>query len=97
MFKKSGLLVLLLLVITSLLAQEIVDTTIEKRFDELFDMSFDELKDIKVVSASKKEQEISEAPAIMTVITALQIKERGYESLAEALRSVPGLSIWNDN
>ncbi|MCK4662588.1 MAG: TonB-dependent receptor [Bacteroidales bacterium] len=97
MFKKSGLLVLLLLVITSLLAQEVVDTTMGKKFDELFDMSFDELNDIKVVSASKKEQKISEAPAIITVITAMQIRERGYESLAEALRSVPGLSVWDDN
>ena len=98
MLRKSGLLVLaLLLVITSLLSQEIVDTTTEKRLDDLFNMSFDDLMDIKVVSASKKEQQISEAPAIMTVITALQIKERGYESLAEALRSVPGLSIWDDN
>jgi iron complex outermembrane receptor protein len=43
------------------------------------------------------DQSIKDAPSIMTVITAKEIRERGYQSVAEAVRTVPGLSLWVDN
>lgn len=52
--------------------------------------------EVKVISASMKEQSREEAPAIMTVITADEIKKRGYRSLQEVFRDVPGFDI-NDN
>ncbi|MBN2089899.1 TonB-dependent receptor, partial [candidate division KSB1 bacterium] len=52
--------------------------------------------EVKVISAALKEQSREEAPAIMTVITADEIKKRGYRSLQEVLRDVPGFDI-NDN
>ncbi|MCK4662587.1 MAG: TonB-dependent receptor [Bacteroidales bacterium] len=100
MFKKSGLLVLILLVITFLSAQEIVDTTKEKRYNDLFNMSFDELKDIKIVSASKKEQKISEASATITVITSDDIELSGAICIPDLLRNVAGLDVmsgWDNN
>ena len=52
--------------------------------------------DLTVTSATKFEQTVSEAPAIISVITAKQIQERGYQSVAEALQSVPGLYVNTD-
>ncbi len=52
--------------------------------------------EVKVISASLKEQSREEAPAIMTVITADEIKKRGYRSLPEVFRDVPGFDL-NDN
>lgn len=50
-----------------------------------------------VITATRHKQCIENAPAIITVITARQIRERGYKSVADALRSVPGISIINDH
>lgn len=52
--------------------------------------------DLTVTSATKFEQTVAEAPAIISVITRKQIQERGYQSVAEALQSVPGLFVNTD-
>jgi outer membrane receptor protein involved in Fe transport len=46
-----------------------------------------------VVSASKTEQKLVDAPATMTVIGAEQIQNATSQNFAELLRSVPGLNI----
>src|SRR4051812_20833415 len=43
------------------------------------------------VSSTKSEQRGSQTPAVITVVSAEEIQLRGYTSLAEVLRSVPGL------
>jgi outer membrane receptor protein involved in Fe transport len=43
-----------------------------------------------VVSSTKSEQRSAEAPAVITVVTSDEIRDRGYTSLAEILRWVPG-------
>src|ERR1700678_980500 len=43
----------------------------------------------KVYAASKVEQKVTEAPASITVITADDIKKQGYQTLGDALQSVP--------
>lgn len=54
-------------------------------------MSLEELLDVQVVStASKFSQEIREAPASITVISADEIRRFGHRTLADALRSVRG-------
>lgn len=52
---------------------------------------------VEVVTASKHLQRISEAPGIIRVVTAAQIRQRGYESVGEALKAVPGLYIIDDH
>jgi iron complex outermembrane receptor protein len=42
------------------------------------------------VSSTKTEQRSAEAPAVITVITSDEIQARGYSSLSEVLRAVPG-------
>ena len=54
------------------------------------------LDDQSVITATKKEQKASQAPAIIMVITAQQIKERGYSTIGEALESVAGIDLIHD-
>jgi outer membrane receptor for ferrienterochelin and colicin len=49
--------------------------------DELLELDISDLMEIKVISASKTIQTINEVPATVRVVTAKQIKERGYFSL----------------
>ena len=64
---------------------------------ELANLSLEELMNIKVVTASGYLQTTSEAPSTITVITAKQIAERGYEQLEDALRDVPGIDMIHIN
>lgn len=51
---------------------------------------FEAQLDQTVVSSTKAEQRATEAPAVITVVTAEEIQARGYRSLADVLREVPG-------
>jgi iron complex outermembrane receptor protein len=55
-----------------------------------------DLADVEVVSATKKSQKTSEAPSIISVITEKQIKFFNYQSVAEALQSIPGTYVSYD-
>ncbi|MBU1262876.1 TonB-dependent receptor [bacterium] len=50
----------------------------------------------KAVTPAKYEQLITEAPAVVTVITAEQIKRTGARNLLDILRTVPGFHILAD-
>jgi len=62
----------------------------------LEELSIEELLDVEVVSAAQVATKISKAPSVIRVITADEIKRRGYSSVGEALRSVPGLYVSYD-
>ncbi len=68
-----------------------------KEFTKLLDLSLEDLMNIQVVTATGSSQTISEAPSTMNVITAKQIKERGYEQLEDALRDIPGIDFIHTN
>jgi iron complex outermembrane receptor protein len=66
---------------------------------DLVGMDLEQLMQIEVgqvVGASRREQSVHDAPSSVTVLTAAQIRDHGYRTLAEALRSVPGLHVTND-
>jgi len=65
--------------------------------NQLLDLSLEELMNIKVVTASGFLQTTQDAPSTIIVITAQQIKERGYEQLEDALRDVPGIDMIHVN
>ncbi len=50
----------------------------------------------RVYGASKFEQDVTQAPSSVTIITAAQIKQYGYRTLADALGSVNGFYITYD-
>jgi len=55
------------------------------------DVPIEGLLDMKVYSASRFVQDVKEAPSAVTILTASDIKTYGWRTLAEALRSLPGL------
>src|SRR5579862_2941665 len=59
------------------------------------ELTLEELMSIKVevVSASKKTEVLSQAPAAIFVLTAEDIRRGGFSSIPEALRMVPGLYV----
>ncbi len=50
-----------------------------------------------VISATKREQPITEAPSSISVITAKDIERSGATSIADLLRRVPGLDVFRTN
>ncbi len=46
--------------------------------------------------ATKRSQSLEEAPAVVSVVTEQEIRERGYFSVAEALRALPGFYLVDD-
>lgn len=60
-------------------------------------MSLEELLRINVVTASGNEESRLEAPATIVVITAEEIKKRGYTDLTEIITDLPGFDVINPN
>ncbi len=85
---KLQLFIIIIIQATTLYAQE-------QKLDELLDRNLEELMNIEVITASKKPQRLSEVPATVRVITAEQIKARGYFTLEEALSDLPGIQFRN--
>ncbi|MFC2140368.1 TonB-dependent receptor plug domain-containing protein [Candidatus Auribacterota bacterium] len=50
---------------------------------------------VEVYSASKTKKKISEAPSIITVITAKEIEKMGARTLSDILKIMPGIQILN--
>jgi len=63
---------------------------------DVMDLNPEELKSVQVYSASMYLQSDREAPSSVTVITAEQIRQFGYRTLADALRSVRGFDVTYD-
>lgn len=65
--------------------------------DQLSEVSRAQLLQSNVVTAAQTPQELHEAPAIVSVIDEEQIRRRGYRTVAEALRSLPGFDLLYDH
>ena len=61
------------------------------------DMSLEDLLAVTVVTATKTERRLSEAPAIVTVLTRQDMLRWGYDSLGEALNHMVGFYIVDDH
>lgn len=59
----------------------------------IYELSIDELFNMKVQSASGIDESYLKAPASMVVITAQEIEDRGYLSLDEVMMDLPGFDI----
>jgi iron complex outermembrane receptor protein len=60
---------------------------------DLTEKSLEDLMNIEVTSASKKEQKVFETAAAVYVITQEDIRHSGATSIPELLRTVPGLDV----
>ncbi|MFA9476971.1 TonB-dependent receptor plug domain-containing protein [Phycisphaerales bacterium AB-hyl4] len=78
-------------------AHVVADTADE--FDDFDDditfagLSLEELMSIRVTSVAGKEMDWFTTPSAMYVLTAEEIRRSGHQSLPEALRMVPGLTV----
>jgi outer membrane receptor for ferrienterochelin and colicin len=63
---------------------------------KLEDMTIEELTRVEVYSASKHLQTVSQDPASVTIITAHEIHEHGYQTLASVLQTVRGFFVTTD-
>ena len=64
--------------------------------DDLTELSLDQLMNVTIVSASKKEQQLSHVAASAFVIHDQDIKRYGYRTLGEALKRISGLYLSSD-
>jgi len=69
------------------------DTTKIDQLSKIFDMSLDELLNLKVRIATKTEQGLDDAPSIVSVVTASEIRNMGARELIDVLQMVPGFEI----
>lgn len=91
---KSKVLILVLSCVPFLVfAQKDTSTNVNR----LLKLSLEDLMNIQVVTASGYLQTTDEAPSTITVISARQIAERGYEQLEDALRDIPGIDMIHVN
>lgn len=60
---------------------------------DLLHMTIEDLMNIEITSASKKEQRLAEVPAAAYVITQDDIRRSGMTTLPELLRLVPGVQV----
>lgn len=59
--------------------------------EDVGELSLDSLLDLEVVTASKRTQRLADAPATVVVLTASDIRDRGYATLTDVLRDLPGM------
>lgn len=64
--------------------------------EDLSELSLEELMKVEVSSASKFPQSTSHAPSAVQVLTADDIRRHGWNTLAEALDSLPGMYASTD-
>ncbi|NCB09010.1 MAG: hypothetical protein EOM73_12705, partial [Bacteroidia bacterium] len=63
--------------------------------EKLLNVGIEELLEAEIVSASKSKQKIEDVSANVQVVTAREIKERGYQSIEELLADLPGFQFRN--
>lgn len=66
-------------------------TSVNSQAQDLYNMSLKALMDIKVQVASKRDQDVLEAPSIITVISSAELKSYGGRNLHDVMRLVPAL------
>jgi outer membrane receptor protein involved in Fe transport len=60
---------------------------------DLRDATLEELMNITVTTASRTAEALNDAPARVDVVTAAQILRRGYRSLGDVLKDLPGFKV----
>ena len=80
-------------IVTGILSCWAFATTVNADDTTPLDLSLQQLLDIEVTSVSKQAEPLSNAAAAIYVITAEEIGRRGFRSIPQALRDVPGLHV----
>jgi iron complex outermembrane receptor protein len=59
----------------------------------LLDLDMEQLLSLKVNSVSRSEETVAEAPAHVLVVTAQELRERGYRDISELFDDLPGIDV----
>ncbi len=89
--RKSALAILLLVLIIPVRGQRQYADTIPDSY--LMDLSLNELLNIKVKVSSTKSDDVFSAPSTVSIITDEMIRKYHYQSIPEALASIPGIDV----
>lgn len=68
-----------------------VNSVLAEDLDFLFSLTLEELLHVKVTTASKRSQEASIAPSVISVFTKSDINKMGVTSLIDVLKHAPGI------
>jgi outer membrane receptor protein involved in Fe transport len=81
----------------TLLIQIFISNTLFGQKDtlELHQLSIEDLRNVKIKTASKRSEKILTAPSTVYVITSEEIKNFGYNELQDALESIPSIYLSN--
>jgi outer membrane receptor for ferrienterochelin and colicin len=69
------------------------NTGAQDRSTDLTTLSLEDLLNVPILTATRSIQAASTAPAHVEVVTASEIERRGYESLLDVLRDLPGIKV----
>lgn len=64
-----------------------------EQYDEFFNLSLEELMNIEVTTVSQEKEKASDSLAIVSVMTASQLKQMGALTLYEAISFLPGVQL----
>ncbi len=90
------MVILLLLSLSGFGAQVFAEQAELNEAEDLFEMSLEELMEVQVSVASRKESTQRESPGIVTIITRDEIQKSGARDLVDILRLVPGFHVGFD-
>jgi len=65
----------------------------DERLDHFLSLSLEELMDVEVTISTNTKQTIASSPAVVTVVTAQDIKATGATNLVDILEGVPGIHV----
>jgi iron complex outermembrane receptor protein len=82
--------------ILSLARASVADTTEKTKITATDDLDLVKILNVKVSTATKTNESVDEAPAVITVVTRDDIRNWGYRSLAEVLTHTVGFFLVND-
>ncbi len=82
-------LIFFLFIASNLKAQNEKDTIL----DRILDMTLEEIMNTPVTIATKSEKKLNQAPAIVTVVTAEDIRNNGARSIMDILQFIPGFEF----
>ena len=73
-----------------LLATTAVSARTNEQGIDLYSLSLEDLANVVVTTASKKPEHIADIPASVVVVSREEIARKGYTSLEDILRHIPG-------
>ncbi len=92
--EKAQLFIVVSIVMISLLFEpERLFAAAPESWDEMYEMSVEELLAIEVSIATRFPMASKEAPAIISVVTAAEIRNMGAENIIDILRTIPGFDL----